>query len=69
MEITSQSYAISQASRVEVLGWHQITTEDKADLEEFLSTGTLLSKLMGKGEAQARRDLMELRGDEVEVDV
>jgi len=24
---------------------------------------------MGKGEAQARRDLMELRGDEVEVDV
>jgi predicted nucleic acid-binding protein len=42
-EITSQSYAISQASRVEVLGWHQITTEDKADLEEFLSTGTLLS--------------------------
>ena len=35
----------------------------------FEATGTLLSKLMGKGEAQARRDLMELRGDEVEVDV
>jgi len=35
----------------------------------FDATGTLLSKLMGKGEAQARRDLMELRGDEVEVDV
>ena len=28
-----------------------------------------LTKLMGKGEAQARRELMELRGDEVEVDV
>ncbi len=28
-----------------------------------------LTKLMGKGEAQARRDLMELRGDAVEVDV
>jgi topoisomerase IV subunit B len=28
-----------------------------------------LGKLMGKGEAQARRDLMELRGDEVEIDV
>jgi topoisomerase-4 subunit B len=35
----------------------------------FDATGTLLGKLMGKGEAQARRDLMELRGDEVEVDV
>ena len=35
----------------------------------FDATGTLLSKLMGKGEAQARRDLMELRGDEVEVDI
>jgi topoisomerase-4 subunit B len=28
-----------------------------------------MTKLMGKGEAQARRDLMELHGDEVEVDV
>ena len=28
-----------------------------------------VGKLMGKGEAQARRDLMELRGDEVEIDV
>ena len=38
-------------------------------LRGFEATGTLLSKLMGKGEAQARRDLMELRGDEVDVDV
>lgn len=41
-EITAQPYAISQATRVEVLGWHQITAEDKRDLEEFISTGTLL---------------------------
>ena len=35
----------------------------------FDATGVALGKLMGKGEAQARRDLMELHGDEVEVDV
>jgi len=35
----------------------------------FAATVESLTKLMGKGEAQARRDLMELRGDEVEVDV
>ena len=35
----------------------------------FEETGVSLGKLMGKGEAQARRDLMELHGDEVEVDV
>ena len=35
----------------------------------FADTTSALTKLMGKGEAQARRDLMELRGDEVEVDV
>ena len=33
------------------------------------ATVVSLSKLMGKGEAQARRELMELRGDDVEVDV
>ena len=32
-------------------------------------TTLALTKLMGKGEAQARRDLMELHGDDVEVDV
>jgi topoisomerase-4 subunit B len=32
-------------------------------------TAASLTKLMGKGEAQARRDLMELHGDEVDVDV
>ncbi|MBL8303232.1 MAG: DNA topoisomerase IV subunit B, partial [Ideonella sp.] len=35
----------------------------------FAETVTSLTKLMGKGEAQARRDLMELHGDEVEIDV
>ncbi len=35
----------------------------------FASTVASLTKLMGKGEAQARRDLMELRGDTIEVDV
>jgi topoisomerase-4 subunit B len=35
----------------------------------FDATVLALTKLMGKGEAQARRDLMELHGDEVEVDV
>jgi topoisomerase-4 subunit B len=35
----------------------------------FEATARLLTQLMGKGEAQARRELMELRGDEVEVDV
>ena len=29
----------------------------------------LITKLMGKGEAAARRELMELHGDAVEIDV
>jgi topoisomerase-4 subunit B len=33
------------------------------------ATTTALTKLMGKGEAAARRELMELHGDAVEVDV
>ena len=36
---------------------------------DFLATVDSLTKLMGKGEAQARRDLMELQGEDVEVDV
>ena len=35
----------------------------------FDATVDSLTKLMGKGEAQARRDLMELHGDDVDVDV
>jgi topoisomerase IV subunit B len=35
----------------------------------FAGTAASLTRLMGKGEAAARRELMELRGDAVEVDV
>ncbi|MDO8418931.1 MAG: DNA topoisomerase IV subunit B, partial [Rubrivivax sp.] len=35
----------------------------------FDATVALLTKLMGKGEAASRRELMELHGDAVEVDV
>jgi topoisomerase-4 subunit B len=35
----------------------------------FDATATAMTRLMGKGEAAARRELMELRGDQVEVDV
>jgi topoisomerase-4 subunit B len=34
-----------------------------------LATTESLTRLMGKGEAQARRELMELHGDTVEIDV
>ncbi|MFM9998804.1 MAG: DNA topoisomerase IV subunit B [Burkholderiaceae bacterium] len=36
---------------------------------DFAQTEMLITKLMGKGEAAARRELMELHGDAVEVDV
>jgi len=35
----------------------------------FLQTEGLITQLMGKGEAAARRELMELHGDAVEVDI
>jgi topoisomerase-4 subunit B len=35
----------------------------------FEGTQTLITKLMGKGEAAARRELMELHGDAVEIDI
>jgi len=38
-------------------------------LLDFAGTTDSLTKLMGKGEAQARRELMELHGDAVDVDV
>ena len=37
--------------------------------QSFVQTEDLITKLMGKGEAAARRELMELHGDAVEVDV
>jgi topoisomerase-4 subunit B len=36
---------------------------------DFLQTENLITKLMGKGEAAARRELMELHGDSVEIDI
>ena len=36
---------------------------------DFANTEALITKLIGKGEAGARRELMELHGDSVEVDV
>ncbi len=36
---------------------------------DFLQTENLVTKLMGKGEAAARRELMELHGDAVEIDI
>ncbi|CAN5477364.1 DNA topoisomerase IV subunit B [soil metagenome] len=36
---------------------------------DFLQTESLVTKLMGKGEAAARRELMELHGDAVEIDI
>jgi topoisomerase IV subunit B len=36
---------------------------------DFVQTQDLITKLMGKGEAAARRELMELHGDAVEIDV
>jgi topoisomerase IV subunit B len=35
----------------------------------FTATAALLTKLMGKGEAASRRELMELHGDSIEVDI
>ena len=36
---------------------------------DFRQTEALITKLMGKGEAAARRELMELHGDAIEIDV
>ncbi|AEG93663.1 Candidate DNA topoisomerase IV, subunit B [Ramlibacter tataouinensis TTB310] len=36
---------------------------------DFSGTESLITKLMGKGEAAARRELMELHGDAVEIDI
>src|SRR4051794_4447260 len=36
---------------------------------DFTGTESLITKLMGKGEAAARRELMEIHGDTVEIDI
>ena len=37
--------------------------------QSFMQTEDLITKLMGKGEAAARRELMELHGDAVDIDI
>ena len=37
--------------------------------QDFQKTESLITKLMGKGEAAARRELMELHGDAVDIDI
>ncbi len=37
--------------------------------QSFMQTEGLITKLMGKGEAAARRELMELHGDAVDIDI
>jgi hypothetical protein len=36
---------------------------------DFTQTAAEMTKLMGKGEAASRRELMELHGDAVEIDI
>ena len=36
---------------------------------DFAATEQLIAQLMGKGEAAARRELMEIHGDQIEIDV
>jgi topoisomerase-4 subunit B len=36
---------------------------------DFAATENLIAQLMGKGEAAARRELMEIHGDSIEIDV
>jgi toxin FitB len=42
-EVLSQPFAVSQATRVEDLGWHKLTAQDEADLNTFLAAGLVLS--------------------------
>ena len=47
-----------------------VATRKLTELElDFAATVVSMTKLMGKGEAAARRELMELHGDAVEIDV
>ena len=36
---------------------------------DFAATEQLIAQLMGKGEAAARRELMEIHSDSIEIDV
>jgi topoisomerase-4 subunit B len=49
--------------------WLAAGDEAEGQPTGFEATAAILTKLMGKGEAASRRELMELHGDSVEVDV
>jgi topoisomerase-4 subunit B len=49
-----------ETRRLAVIGWSE---------QDFGQTEGAINKLMGKGEAASRRELMEIHGDAVEVDV
>ena len=52
-----------ETRRLLPVGWGQ------SEATTFEATAKVLTQLMGKGEAAARRELMELHGDAVEIDV
>ena len=52
-----------ETRRLQPVGWGQ------SEATTFEATGKVLTRPMGKGEAAARRELMQLHGDAVEVDV
>ena len=45
------------------------TSLDVAEQDLMILQQNLMMQLMGKGEAAARRELMELHGDSIEIDV
>ena len=49
--------------------WHAFIKTVELGSMDFAATEGLITKLMGKGEAGSRRELMELHGDSVEIDV
>ena len=64
--VTANSSAASSAAKdkanSKIQAYFDVSTNFKA-------TEELITKLMGKGEASSRRELMELHGDTVEVDI
>ncbi|MCW5637225.1 MAG: DNA topoisomerase IV subunit B, partial [Rubrivivax sp.] len=60
-----------ETRRLLPVGWGRAGegTEGDDGRASFEATAAVLTRLMGKGEAAARRELMEQHGDAVEVDV
>ena len=66
--LSAEGVPSSGPARFEAI-WARIIASFSAHRQLWAATVEALTKLMGKGEAQARRELMELHGDAVEVDV